>query len=108
MTFVKSHELNGLGVDEHEVVTTREPTERWAATDAAMRTSGIVMLEPAGQHAAAIERGVVRPPVGPLPQGGLDEAFGLAVRPRRVGAGPAMHDLQAPTGRAKAAREVSG
>jgi hypothetical protein len=96
-----------LVVNEHEVVTTREPAEGWSAANATMGPSGIVVLEPAWHHAAAIERRVVGPPVRPLPQRGLDEALGFAIGLRGVGASPAMHDLQAPTGRAEAARDVA-
>jgi|RhiMetdeSRZDD1v2_1073273.scaffolds.fasta_scaffold328997_2 hypothetical protein len=67
-----------------------------------MRANAIVVLEPTRQDAGAIGGAVVRPPVGPFAESGLDEAFGLAVRARRVGSRAAMDYAQSPTRSAKA------
>src|SRR5260370_13853670 len=64
-----------------------------------MGSGAIIVLHPAREDTAAIRRGVVRPPVRPLPQRRLDEPLRFAVRAGRVGAGPAM---------AHAARATSG
>src|SRR5262249_26403709 len=71
-----------------------------------MWASAIVMLQPTRQHAGTICRTVVRSPVGPLAQRGLDEALGLAVRARRVGTCAAMAHAQGPTRGAEAVRTV--
>src|SRR5260370_6312567 len=55
-----------------------------------MGSGAIIVLHPAREDTAAIRRGVVRPPVRPLPQRRLDEPLRFAVRAGRVGAGPAM------------------
>src|SRR5258708_12800966 len=54
-----------------------------------MGSGAIIVLHPAREDTAAIRRGVVRPPVRPLPQRRLDEPLRFAVRAGRVGAGPA-------------------
>ena len=46
--------------------------------------------------------------VGPLAQGGLDKAFGLAVGARSVGAGEAVLDAELGTGGAEVARAIAG
>jgi hypothetical protein len=57
-----------------------------------MRTMEVVMLEPGREMLIAFLRVEVMANVGPLAQGGLDEAFGLAVCARSVGAGEAVLD----------------
>src|SRR5258708_17714712 len=67
-----------------------------------MGSGAIIVLTPAREDTAAIRRGVVRPPVRPLPQRRLDEPLRFAVRAGRVGAGPAMAHPQRATGGPKA------
>src|SRR5258708_18581820 len=59
-----------------------------------MGSGAIIVLHPAREDTAAIRRGVVRPPVRPLPQRRLDEPLRFAVRAGRVGAGPAVAHAQ--------------
>jgi len=55
----------------------------------------VVVMLPAGQGVGAMGRVLVRPAVGPLSQGGLDEAFGLAVGLRSVGSSELVLDASA-------------
>src|SRR2546425_9146692 len=66
-----------------------------------MRSSAIVVLQPAGQHARSIGRRVVGAEIGPFAQQGLDEAFGLAVGARRVRPRATMRQMEARQGGAK-------
>src|SRR5229473_3298375 len=91
-----------LDVNEHEVVPPWEPTHGWLSVEARMGSGAIIVLHPAREDTAAIRRGVVRPPVRPLPQRRLDEPLRFAVRAGRVGAGPAMAHAQRATGGPKA------
>src|SRR5260370_18570394 len=67
-----------------------------------MGWGAIRLRAPARERPAAIRRGVVRPPVRPLPQRRLDEPLRFAVRAGRVGAGPAMAHAPRATGGPKA------
>ena len=96
-----------LAVNEHEVVSTREPTEGWPPTNSTVRTSSIVVLEPAGHHPPAIRGGVEGPVVRPFAEGGLNEPLGLAVRPRRVRPRPPVDHLQAAARGAETSGEVA-
>src|SRR5882672_11132591 len=97
----------GLAVNEHEVVFTREPIQRRLPTNPTVRTNCIVVLEPTGHHPRAIRGGVVRPLVRPFPEGGLNEALGFAVRPRRVRPRPAVDHLQTAARGAETSGEVT-
>jgi hypothetical protein len=66
-----------------------------------MRSSAIVVLQPAWKDTAAIGRGVVRPPGCLLAQRRLDEPLRFAVRARGVGAGLAMDYALGATGARK-------
>ena len=59
-----------------------------------MRAVEVVMLEPRGEMLIAFLRVEVVANVGPLAQGGLDEAFGLAVGAGSIGAGEAVLDAE--------------
>ena len=59
-----------------------------------MRPRVIVLLEPGAQSLVTESRASVGPGVGPLTLEGLDEAFGLAVGPGRVGTGPQVADSE--------------
>src|SRR5256712_3156860 len=98
--------LRTLAVSTHEVVAAREPTHGGLLPQSGMRSSAIVVLQPAGQHARAIGRRVVGAEIGPFAQQGLDEAFGLAVGARRVRPRATMRQMEGATGRAKAPRQV--
>src|SRR5215831_6026454 len=95
-----------VDVNEHEVVPPREPTHGWLPVETRMRARAIVVLQPAGEDAAAIGRGVVRPPIRPLAQRGLDESLRFAVRAGRVGTGVPMAHAQGATGGPKAPRAI--
>src|SRR2546425_12736011 len=96
----------GLVVSTQEVVAAREPTHGGLLPQSGMRSSAIVVLQPAGQHARSIGRRVVGAEIGPFAQQGLDEAFGLAVGARRVRPRATMRQMEGSTGRAKAPRQV--
>src|SRR5260370_2737919 len=71
-----------------------------------MGSGAIIVLHPAREDTAAIRRGVVRPPVRPLPQRRLDEPLRFAVRAGRVGAGAARAPAHRATGGPKTPRPV--
>src|SRR5512147_586402 len=52
-----------------------------------MRSVPVVAMEPKGQLGGALVGGVVGASVGPFMQAGLNEAFGLAIGPWRIGFG---------------------
>src|SRR5260370_13629759 len=79
--------IAALDVNEHEVIPPWEPTHGWLSVEARMGSGAIIVLHPAREDTAAIRRGVVRPPVRPLPPRRLDEPLRFAVRAGRVGAG---------------------
>ena len=64
----------------------------------------IVVVEPGEQMVGALEGGEVGAGIGPFAEGGLDEALGLAVGARSVGAGEVVADAEA----AASATEVGG
>ena len=73
-----------------------------------MRAVEVVMLEP-GQELLIAFLGVeVVANIGPLAQGSLDEAFGLAVGARSVGAGEAVLDAELEAGGAEVAGAIAG
>src|SRR3989454_4738053 len=86
-----------LVVSTHEVVAAREPTHGGLLPQSGMRSSAIVVLQPAGQHARSIGRRVVGAEIGPFAQQGLDEAFGLAVGARRVRPRATMRQMEGAT-----------
>jgi hypothetical protein len=49
-----------------------------------MRSVPVVLMEPGSEGVSALIGVLIDPCVGPLTQGGLDEAFGLAVGARGV------------------------
>src|SRR5213593_4374492 len=96
-----------LAVNEHEVVTPREPAHGRLPTNARMGASAIVVLKPAGQHPGAIGGGVIRARVRPFTQQRLNEALGLAVGAGRVGTRAMGRHPQRPTRRAKSVRAIT-
>jgi hypothetical protein len=78
-----------LAVNEHEVVPPGESTHGWLPVEARMRSSAIVVLQPAWKDTADAQRR-------------LDEPLRFAVRARGVGAGRAMDYAQGARGRPKA------
>ena len=64
----------------------------------------VVVMLPAGQGASSLTGVLVGPAVGPLAQGRLDEALGLAVGLWSVGAGELVRDAELGTGAGEVAR----
>jgi hypothetical protein len=73
-----------------------------------MRTVEVVMLEPGGELQIAFLRVEVVANVGPLAQGSLDEAFGLAVGARSVGTGESVLDAELEAGSAELSGAIAG
>src|ERR1700675_4238226 len=65
----------------------RRAADGRSVTETTMRSVEVVMLEPGGELEIAFLRVEVVANVGPLAQGGLDEAFGLASGVRGVWGG---------------------
>ncbi len=68
----------------------------------------IVVVEPGEQMVGALEGGAVGAGIGPFAEGGLDEALGLAVGARGVGAGEAVADAEAAASTTEVAGAVPG
>ena len=66
------------------------------------------MLEPGREMLIALLGVEVMTNVGPLAQGGLDKAFGLAVGARSVGTGEAVLDAELEAGGAEVAGAIAG
>src|SRR6202167_3775257 len=73
-----------------------------------MGAAEVVMLEPGGELLIAFFRVEVMANVGPLAQGGLDEAFGLAVGARGVRPGEAVLDAELEAGGAELPGAIAG
>jgi len=73
-----------------------------------MRTVEVVVLEPGRELLISFFRVEVVANVGPLAQGGLNEAFGLAVGARRVGTGESVLDAELEAGGAELAGAIAG
>src|SRR5580693_9065211 len=73
-----------------------------------MRTVAVVMLKPGREMLVAFVGVEVMANVGPLAQGGLDKAFGLAVGARSVRAGEAVLDAELEAGGAERMGAVAG
>ena len=73
-----------------------------------MGTVEVVMLQPGQEMLIAFVGVEVMANVGPLAQGGLNEAFGLAVGARSVGAGEAVLDAELEAGGAEVAGTIAG
>ena len=73
-----------------------------------MRTVEVVMLEPGREMLIAFFGIEVMANVGPLAQGGLDEAFGLAVGAGSVRTGEAVLDAELEAGGAEVSRAIAG
>src|SRR5215470_18803830 len=61
---------------------------------AVMRPAAIVVLQPARERRRALGGAVIRPPIRPLSQGGLDKAFRFAIRARSIRARPARAHVE--------------
>src|SRR6266478_1110611 len=86
----------------------RHAADGRSVTETTMRTVEVVMLDPGRKLLITFFRVEVMANVGPLAQGGLDEAFGLAVGARRVRAGEAVLDGEWETSGAKVAGAIAG
>ena len=76
----------GLGVGLQQVVLGKA-RDRSMAADASMRAVMVVGVEPGQQSVGALLRVIEGSCVSPFAQCGLDEALGLAVGARGIGAG---------------------
>jgi hypothetical protein len=72
-----------------------------------VRPVGIEPGEPSGQVGGAAVGGAVGQGVGPFAQECLDEAFGLAVGPRRIVPGPQVADVEQAAGLGEQPRDVA-
>jgi len=61
-----------------------QATDWWIITERRVRSVVVVEMHVRPEPAFALRRAVVGKAVGPFAQKRLDEAFGFAVRPRRV------------------------
>jgi hypothetical protein len=73
-----------------------------------MRPVEVVMFEPRRELLIAFLRVEVMANIGPLAQGGLDEAFRLAVGARSVGTGEAVLDTELEAGGAELVGAIAG
>ena len=73
-----------------------------------MRTVEVVVLEPWGEMLIAFFGVEVMANVGPLAQGGLDEAFGFAIGARSVRTSEAVLDSELEAGGAELAGAIAG
>ncbi len=81
------------------------------ATGVVQRSVGsvpVVVVQPDVEVLGALLGRLVGACVGPFAQGGLDEALGLAVGARGVGAGVAMHEAEAAAEVLEGAGSVGG
>ena len=67
-----------------------------------MRSMPVVLMDPGSQVAQAFGGVLVETGIGPLADGGLDEAFGFAIGARSVDASAGMAELEIATGFGKA------
>src|SRR5882724_12292902 len=86
----------------------RRAADGRSVTETTMRAVEVVMLEPGGKLLISFIRVEVVANVSPLAQGGLDEAFGLAVGARRVRAGEAVLDGELEASGAEVAGAIAG
>ena len=101
--------LTGLGVEPQQVVLGEaESADRGLRSYAAVRSMPVVTVEPSRQLCGAVIRGRIGPGIGPFPEGGLDEAFSLAIGPGRIGAGPEVLEPEPPAGLGKRLGAVAG
>src|SRR5712691_7963872 len=70
-----------LAVKPHEVVRTQDPRNGWPTLQTAVRAMPVVMMEPLGELSAPLVGVPIKARVGPLQQGGFDEALDLAIGP---------------------------
>src|SRR5512134_767092 len=96
-----------LAVESHEVRCSQDAGDGGSTAEARVGTVPVVVMEPEGQRAAPLVGVAVQARIGPLEQGGLDEALDLAVGPRGIGPGEEMAQAEPLTGRAEAARAIS-
>ena len=66
--------------------------------EGSVRSMPVVLVDPRSQMAKAIGGVLIEPCVGPLADGGLDEAFGLAIGARSVDASAGVAELEIATG----------
>ena len=73
-----------------------------------MRSMEIVVVKVVGKEGGAVVGGVVGAGIGPLAGDGLDEALGLAIGLRAVGAGEGVFEPEVATGGGKELGAISG
>ena len=92
---VETTSTESLGIEQH-FEAEREHFPRWFET--AVTAVPIVVVQPALKRGGPMSRTWEGQPVGPLAKHGANEALGLAVRARRVGPRPAVHQTPRATG----------
>jgi hypothetical protein len=85
-------------VVSQQIVLGNNPADRWLMVDSAMSTMPVVVMQPAVERARTLERIREGHSVRPLAQHRANEAFGLAVRARRVWPGAPMLEPRGTTG----------
>jgi Transposase len=99
----------GAGCDLSRRCTQRSsPADGRSVTETTMRTVEVVMLEPRRKLLISLFGVEVVANVSPLAQGGLDEAFRLAVGAGSVRAGEAVLDAELETSGAEVAGAIAG
>src|SRR6266851_9370512 len=97
-----------LAVNRQEIVRGHQGTDGWSTVEGAMAALPIVVIQPDGQGLGAVARARVGPAVRPLAQEGLDEALGLAIRARGVGARAEVAHAQAAAEAGKPGGDIAG
>src|SRR5207237_10854292 len=92
----------GLVVESHQVVCRDDPSDRRSAADTRVRPMPVVVMQPRAKGHATLVGMAIEPRIGPLEQGGLDEALDLAVCPRRIAPRPQVTYAEAATSGSKA------
>ena len=85
----------------------RGTADRWSVAQTTMRPGEVVMLQPDGQVRVAFLGVAPKANVSPFAQGGLDEAFGLAVGARGVRMSEPMANLQSQAVTAELVRAIA-
>src|SRR6267142_2114133 len=96
-----------LGVKPHEVVRTQDPRDGGPTLQTAVRAMPVVVMEPLGELSAPLVGVSIEAGVGPLEQGGFDEALDLAIGARGVGPREEMLEAEPVAAPGEAARPVA-
>src|ERR1035437_2207279 len=89
------------GVCQEVVDIESGSADGWFLVESSVRSMPVVLVDPRCQMATPFGGVVVETGVGPLANGSLDEAFGLAIGARSVNASAGVSELQIATGLCK-------